>query len=79
MKILLKLKEAKRDMWGDLRYYCPGCGEDICSNGIKGHIIGMAKSEIWEKEFFKKKKTPHLNIVKKFGRIKYKKTLIIEI
>ena len=60
-------------------YYCPVCGEDISELGISQHIIAMAKSELWKREIFKQKKTPHLDIVKKFGKIRNKRIVVLVI
>jgi len=78
MKTQIHLKSASDGVLGK-RHYCPSCKEVIYDTGISQHIIGMAKSELWIREFFNKKKTPHLEMVKRFGKVKYKKILIIDL
>lgn len=47
---------------------CPVCKKEILKQSIKNHIIGMAKSEVWD-NFIVKKETPHANFYKGHTKI----------
>jgi len=44
---------------------CPVCKKDWPKIGLKNHIVKQARNELWQREFGKIKKTPHLDFVKK--------------
>lgn len=51
-------------MWNDLEK-CPSCGTEVLKVGLRNHLIGKAKSELWRVCVGESKERSHLDYVEK--------------
>lgn len=67
-----------KNLFGDEMITCPACETRVCETGIRNHIMGCARSELWKFEMEKGiTETPHLDYYRKnFKEIKSKKLII---
>lgn len=49
-----------KTQWGEPVVVCPVCKEKFILAGIKTHIVGKARNEIWAREWGLRKEVPHM-------------------
>ncbi len=64
----MKLQPQQQRMWNDLTK-CPVCKTQLLSVGLRNHLIGKAKSELWRTSIEESKERRHLNYVVKNTKI----------
>lgn len=58
------MKKQDSNMWNDIEK-CPACGTKVLKVGLRNHLIGKAKSELWRISTGEDRERKHLDYVSK--------------